>query len=301
MDVPAPATRGEDVAAFELDSTLAELQEAIIKGDAKSSPGLVQFCIDNDTTAQVVVTRGLIPAMDIVGDRFRRNEYYVPEVLIAARAMKAGLNLLRPLLAEESVEAIGKVVIGTAKGDLHDIGKNLVGMMLEGAGFDVIDLGTDCSVEEYVAKAREIEADIVAISALLTTTMVQMKRVVDAVDEAGLPIDTKVIIGGAPVTQQYADEVGADGYAPDAASGVALAKRMVGAAVEESADEAARRMVLEVRDLYESAVRQENAEDIRKGVLEAKDRAEEARGKGADLYELQSLLDAIDRELARHN
>ena len=146
-----------------------------------------------------------------------------------------------------------------------------------------------------------MEADIVAISALLTTTMVQMKRVVDAIEEAGLPMDTKVIIGGAPVTQQYADEVGADGYAPDAASGVALAKRMVGAAVEESAEEAARRMVLEVRDLYESAVRQENAEDIRKGVLEAKDRAEQARDQGADLDELQSLLDAIDRELARHN
>lgn len=289
------------MAAFDLDSTLKQLQETIIKGDAKSSPELVQACIDNGAGAQVVVTRGLIPAMDIVGDRFRRNECYVPEVLLAARAMKMGMSLLRPLLAEDSVEALGKVVIGTAKGDLHDIGKNLVGMMLEGAGFDVFDLGTNCGAEEYVAKAREVEADVVAVSALLTTTMVEMKRVVDAIGEAGLPAGTKVMVGGAPVTQQYADEVGADGYASDAASGVVVAKKLMGLAVRETGDEAARPLLLEVRDLYETAVRLENAEDVRNGVLEARERAEEARHKGADLDELQNLLDVIDRELARHN
>lgn len=222
MDVPAPATRGEDVAAFELDSTLAELQEAIIKGDAKSSPGLVQFCIDNDTTAQVVVTRGLIPAMDIVGDRFRRNEYYVPEVLIAARAMKAGLNLLRPLLAEESVEAIGKVVIGTAKGDLHDIGKNLVAMLLEGAGFRIVDLGTDVDSETFIDTAQAEEADIIAISGLLTTSMIEIEKAVQAISDANASrnMNVKVLVGGPPVNQEFADKIGASGYGVDAPGAV---------------------------------------------------------------------------------
>ena len=227
MDVPAPATRGEDVAAFELDSTLAELQEAIIKGDAKISPGLVQSCIDNDTTAQVVVTRGLIPAMDIVGDRFRRNEYYVPEVLIAARAMKAGLDLLRPLLAEESVEAIGKVVIGTAKGDLHDIGKNLVGMMLEGAGFEVFDLGINTDVEEFLAALDEHKPDLLGMSALLTTTMPYMKVVIDTLIEKSLREEYMIIVGGAPLNEEFSEAIGADAYCRDAAVAAETAERLV--------------------------------------------------------------------------
>ena len=285
------------MAQFDLEETLERLQQVVIKGDAKSSPVIVQDCVDNGTTAQIVVNRGLIPAMDIVGDRFRRNEYYVPEVLIAARAMKAGLDIVRPLLAEESAVSLGTVVMGTAKGDLHDIGKNLVGMMLEGAGFDVYDLGIDCGVEKFLAKAQEVNADIVGVSALLTTTMVQMKRVVDAVHAADLPADGKVIIGGAPVTQQYANDIGADGYAADAASAVALAKRLMGMEVAMSAEEAARALLLEVRDLYETAIRRDKVEDIREGVLEARELAEEAREKGADLIELQRILDAIDREL----
>lgn len=285
------------MAEFNLEAQLERLQQVVIVGDAESSLEIVQECVDNGATAQIIVNRGLIPAMDIVGDRFRRNEYYVPEVLIAARAMTAGLGIVRPLLEEESAVPMGTVVMGTAKGDLHDIGKNLVGMMLEGAGFDVYDLGIDCSVEKFLAKAREVNADIVGVSALLTTTMVQMRSVVDAIHEADLPAEGKVIIGGAPVTQQYANDIGADGYAADAASGVALAKRLMGHTVEMSAEESARALLLEVRDLYESAIRMQKSEDIREGVLEARELAEEAREKGADLIELQRLLDAIDREL----
>ena len=286
------------MSTFDLENTLERLQHVVIKGDANASLSIVHECIDNDVTAQIVVNRGLIPAMDIVGDLFRRNEYYVPEVLIAARAMQAGLNIVRPLLAEESVASLGTVVMGTAKGDLHDIGKNLVGMMLEGAGFDVYDLGIDVSVEKFLAKAQEVNADIVGVSALLTTTMVGMKRAIDTIHAAEHPANGKVIIGGAPVTQQYANDIGADGYAADAASAVALAKRLMGIEVELSADEAARALLLEVRDLYETAIRRDKVEDIREGVLEAKDLAEEAREKGADLIELQRILDAIERELS---
>lgn len=286
------------MSTFDLENTLERLQQVVIKGDANACPSIVQDCIDNDVTAQIVVNRGLIPAMDIVGDLFRRNEYYVPEVLIAARAMQAGLNIVRPLLAEESVASLGTVVMGTAKGDLHDIGKNLVGMMLEGAGFEVYDLGIDVSVEKFLAKAQEVNADIVGVSALLTTTMVGMKRVIDAIHAAESPANGKVIIGGAPVTQQYANDIGADGYAADAASAVALAKRLMGIEVALSADEAARALLLEVRDLYETAIRRDKVEDIREGVLEAKDLAQEAREKGADLIELQRILDAIERELS---
>ena len=163
--------------------------------------------------------------------------------------------------------------MGTAKGDLHDIGKNLVGMMLEGAGFEVYDLGIDVSVEKFLAKAQEVNADIVGVSALLTTTMVGMKRVIDAIHAAESPANGKVIIGGAPVTQQYANDIGTDGYAADAASAVALAKRLMGIEVELSADEAARALLLEVRDLYETAIRRDKVADIREGVLEAKDLA----------------------------
>lgn len=219
---------------FDLKSTLTGLREAVITGNAKSASALTKAALDNSVDAQVIVREGLIPAMDVVGERFRNNEYYVPEVLISARAMKAGMELLKPLLAARGAEPVGKVVIATVRGDLHDIGKNLVAMMLEGAGFEVHDLGIDCDPDAYVAKAKEINANIVAMSALLTTTMVQMRDGVGAVERAGLRGKVKVIVGGAPVTQQWADEIGADGYAPDAASTVTLAKRLLGIAVKES-------------------------------------------------------------------
>ena len=164
--------------------------------------------------------------MSVIGERFKKNEVYVPEVLIAARAMKAGMDLLQPLLAEAGVEPVGKVVLGTVKGDLHDIGKNLVRMMLQGGGFEVIDCGIDVSAEKFIESIKESGAKVVALSALLTTTMPQMAEVVKSLKEAG--IDAKTMIGGAPVTQAYADEIGADGYAPDAASAVDTAKKLVG-------------------------------------------------------------------------
>ncbi|HDN84570.1 MAG TPA: cobalamin-binding protein, partial [Candidatus Aerophobetes bacterium] len=164
-----------------------------------------------------------------VGDKFKKNEFYVPEVLIAARAMKAGMEIIRPLLTKKGVKGAGKIILGTVRGDLHDIGKNLVGMMLEGAGFEIIDLGVDVPPEKFVEAAREKGADIIGLSALLTTTMPGMKDVIEAIKSSDLKGKLKVMIGGAPVTQDYADEIGADGYAPDAASAVDKAKQLIGA------------------------------------------------------------------------
>ncbi len=174
-----------------------------------------------------ILNEGLIAGMDVVGKKFQANEFYVPEMLIAARAMKAGMKILRPMLVEKDVKSIGAVVLGTAKGDLHDIGKNLVGMMLEGAGFEVINLGTDVAPEKFIQTAKEKKAHLIGVSALLTTTMVGMKDVVKAVKETNLDGKVKVMIGGAPVTQSYADEIGADGYAPDAISAVDEAKKFL--------------------------------------------------------------------------
>jgi len=170
---------------------------------------------------------GLIAGMAVIGEKFKRNEVYVPEVLIAARAMKGAMEVLKPKLVEAGVEPIGKVVIGTVKGDLHDIGKNLVMMMLQGGGFEVIDAGIDVEPAQFIEHIKESGAKLVGLSALLTTTMPQMKNVIDGLKEAGLE-GVKVMVGGAPVTQSYADEIGADGYAPDAASGVDLAKGLLG-------------------------------------------------------------------------
>jgi 5-methyltetrahydrofolate--homocysteine methyltransferase len=169
----------------------------------------------------------MIPAMDEVGKRFECNEYFVPELLIAARAMKSSLEIIAPLLAAAGAQPAGRVVIGTVQGDLHDIGKNLVASMLEGGGFQVIDLGVDVPPERFVEVAKEKEGTIVALSALLTTTMTMMKRVVEALEKAGIRGSTKVIIGGAPITQQYADEIGADGYSDNASSAVAVARKLV--------------------------------------------------------------------------
>ncbi|MFO7958451.1 MAG: corrinoid protein [Candidatus Brocadiia bacterium] len=201
------------------------IAEALIKGDRDTVVELVEEAVDEGVDAQDILNEGLVAGMDVVGRRFKNNEFYVPEVLIAARAMNAGMELLAPMLAESGAKPAGVVVLGTVKGDLHDIGKNLVGMMLKGGGFEVIDAGIDVAPEKFVELLQENEAQILGLSALLTTTMPQMATVIEAVKEAG--IDAKVMIGGAPITQDYADEIGADGYAPDAASAVDLARDLV--------------------------------------------------------------------------
>jgi 5-methyltetrahydrofolate--homocysteine methyltransferase len=210
---------------------LKAIYEAVIVGDAPKVKGLVQQAVDEGADAKAVLQGALIPAMGEVGRRMKAQEFYVPEVLIAARAMQWGLGVLKPQLAGSGLEPVGKVALGTVKSDLHDIGKNLVGMMLEGAGFEVIDLGTDVSPEKFVAAVKEKGANVVGMSALLTTTMPNMKKTIDALKEAGVRGQVKVLVGGAPVTQRYADEIGADGYAADASSAVDQAKEQLGVAV----------------------------------------------------------------------
>jgi len=210
---------------------MADLQgiaEALIKGDRNTVVELVQKAIDEGVSPNEILQQGLIAGMNVVGDRFKKNEVYVPEVLIAARAFKGGSELLAPHLKASGAEPTATVVLGTVKGDLHDIGKNLVGMMLEGGGLKVVDCGVDVSAEKFIEAVRESKAQVVAMSALLTTTMPQMPGVIEALNGAGLGI--KTMIGGAPVTQAFADEIGADGYAPDAASAVDVAKQLAGAA-----------------------------------------------------------------------
>jgi len=208
---------------------LKEIADNLIKGKAPEVKELVQRAIDEGEDVEKVLNEGLVAGMSVVGAKFKANEFYVPEVLIAARAMKAGMGILRPILAEKNIKGIGTVVLGTVRGDLHDIGKNLVAMMLEGAGFEIIDLGVDVSPEKFIETAKEKKADLVGLSALLTTTMPSMKDVVKAVGDSGLKDKVKVMIGGAPLTQSYADEIGADGYAPDAASAVDEVKQLLGA------------------------------------------------------------------------
>ena len=209
-----------------MDELLQKISESLQKGKAKDVKLMVQEAIDGGMSAQQILNEGLLSGMNVIGVKFKANEIYVPDVLIAARAMKAGTELLKPLLIRDGVEAIGKVVMGTVKGDLHDIGKNLVAMMLEGAGFEIMDLGTDVAPEKYVA-AVQAGANLVALSALLTTTMPNMKAVIEGLKAAGLRDKAKVIIGGAPVTDSYAAQIGADGYAPDASRAVNLAKSLV--------------------------------------------------------------------------
>jgi len=188
---------------------------------------MVEAALAEGTDLEVILNDGLVAGMQVVGDKFKNNVFYVPEVLISARAMNAAMEVLAPRLTESGHQPVARVVIGTVKGDLHDIGKNLVKMMLTGGGFEVIDLGIDVTPEQFVAQAKEKNARLVACSALLTTTMPQMKNVVEAVKSAGLK-NVKVMIGGAPVTQEYCDEIGAHGYAPDAASAVELAQGLLG-------------------------------------------------------------------------
>jgi 5-methyltetrahydrofolate--homocysteine methyltransferase len=206
---------------------LHELYEAILAGDADKSVEITRAALQAGVDPQQLVNEDMIPAMDEAGRRFENNEFFVPELLIAARAMKGALGLIRPLLAERGVEPAGRVVIGTVKGDLHDIGKGLVASMLEGGGFEVIDLGVDVSASKFVEEAIRHNADIVAVSALLTTTMVGMKDVVQALRESEVRDPCRIIVGGAPVTQQFADSIGADGYSSNANAAVALARSIV--------------------------------------------------------------------------
>jgi len=207
---------------------LNELAQAVISGNAPQAKELTQQAIDEDTEVQSILNDGLIAGMSVVGDRFKKNEFYVPEVLIAARAMNQAMEVLEPQLAKAGVKPVATVVLGTVKGDLHDIGKNLVGMMLKGGGFKVVDLGVDVAPEKFVEAVQENDASVLGLSALLTTTMVAMKDVIDAVKGSGVADKVKTMIGGAPITQNFADEIGADGYAPDAASAVDTAKELLG-------------------------------------------------------------------------
>jgi 5-methyltetrahydrofolate--homocysteine methyltransferase len=208
-------------------SLLDNLRKSVIDGDLNATQDQVNQALAENLPPDAILKDGLISAMSEVGRMFENGDFYVPEMLISARAMKAGLAILRPRLAAANIQAIGKVVIGTVQGDLHDIGKNLVGMMLEGAGFEVIDLGADVSPEKYVAAVQELQPDLVGLSALLTTTMPRMKDIVLALQAAGLRDKVKVMIGGAPVTGQYALEIGADMYAPDAASAAQRARELL--------------------------------------------------------------------------
>ena len=207
---------------------MAEISEALINGKAPVVADLVNKALSEGKSPQELLNGALIAGMDVVGKKFKANEFYVPEVLVAARAMQAGMAILKPLLAKAGVQQIGTIVIGTVKGDLHDIGKNLVSMMLEGAGFKVVDLGIDVASDKFISAAAENNAQLIGMSALLTTTMPSMKSTVEALRVAGLGSKVKTIIGGAPVTQKYADEIGANGYSPDAASAVDKAKELLG-------------------------------------------------------------------------
>ncbi len=207
-------------------SILIEISVNLQKGKAKIVKELVQKAIDEGLSAEVVLNEGLLPGMNIIGEKFKNNEVYVPEVLVAARAMNMGAQILKPLLAAEGVKATGKVCIGTVQGDLHDIGKNLVKMMMEGKGLEVIDLGTDVAPETYVQTAMEQGCQIICCSALLTTTMGVMADVVKAAEAAGIRDKVKIMIGGAPVTQGYCEQIGADVYTSDAASAADAAVRI---------------------------------------------------------------------------
>jgi len=208
---------------------LKELAEAIISGNRDKSRALTEQALAEKVNPGKIINEGLIAGMSVVGAKFKANEFYVPEVLIAARAMHASLDLLRPLIAEHGIEPVGRVAIGTVKGDLHDIGKNLVAMMLEGAGYEVNDLGVDVKPEVFIEAVKDKRAQVIALSALLTTTMPAMADTIKALEQAGVRNKVKVMIGGAPVTQSYADEIKADGYAPDAASAVDKAKELLAA------------------------------------------------------------------------
>jgi 5-methyltetrahydrofolate--homocysteine methyltransferase len=201
--------------------------EPLLAGDAKTVLRLTEEALTDGVAAEEIIRDGLVPAMGEVGERFRNGEVYIPEVMLAARAMQGAMARLKPLLTQSEGCEAGKVVIGTVKGDLHDIGKNLVVMMMEGGGFDVVDLGADVSVDRFVEAVRTHQPDFVGMSALLTTTMPEMKRTIQALGEANLRESVRVIVGGAPVTERFARDIGADGFAPDGTSVVAMMKSLL--------------------------------------------------------------------------
>lgn len=201
--------------------------QSLSEGEIEEVKTLVQEALDAGESAERVLRQGLIPAMDRVGVRFKNGELYIPEVLLAARAMHAGMAILKPILSKSTETIAGKVLIGTVKGDLHDIGKNLVVMMIEGGGFDVIDLGIDVPASRFVEAVKEHRPQVVGMSALLTTTMMEMKKTIQALEEAGQKDRVKIIVGGAPVTEDFAKDIGADGYAPDAAVAVDVVRSWI--------------------------------------------------------------------------
>jgi 5-methyltetrahydrofolate--homocysteine methyltransferase len=204
---------------------LEALANSVIKGDQKTAVEITNAAIEEGMAPGTILADGLIAGMNVIGTRFKANEVYIPEVLIAARAMKMAMEILEPKLAEAGVKPLGKAAVGTVQGDLHDIGKNLVIMMLKGAGFSVVDLGVDVSSDKFVEAAKDSGAQVIGLSALLTTTMPAMETAIKAIKDSG--VDVKVMIGGAPITQAYADKIGADGYAADAASAVDIAKTLL--------------------------------------------------------------------------
>ena len=209
-----------------MEPILQEIYDGILNGESKTVEAKVRVALENKMNPKEILDQGMVSAMAEVGRRFEVGEFYVPEMLISARAMQAGLAVLKPHLKDANITNTGKVAVGTVKGDLHDIGKNLVAMMLEGAGFEILDLGTDVDPEKFVAAADQV--DVVALSALLTTTMPNMKVTIEALKSSGKRDKVKVIIGGAPVTEAYAQQIGADGYAPDASRAVSMTKALLG-------------------------------------------------------------------------
>ena len=204
-----------------------ELTQSVIEGDVDKVQELTKQAIDNGNDPKIIISQGLIAGMNVVGVRFKAEDMFVPEVLMCARAMKSGMELVKPLITDKDMPSAGKVLMGTVKGDLHDIGKNLVSMMLESVGFTVINLGTDISSTDFIKAIKEHKPDILGLSALLTTTMLAMKDIIDQLKEEGMRDKIKVIIGGAPISEEFSDEIGADGFAPDAGSATELCQRLL--------------------------------------------------------------------------
>jgi 5-methyltetrahydrofolate--homocysteine methyltransferase len=212
-----------------MSEILEKISTAVIEGDLDEIEDLTEDALDQDLTAEEILNKGLMPGMDYVGVEFKAGNMFVPEVLRSAKTMQTSMDILRPLLAQAGVKTAGKVLLGTVKGDLHDIGKNLVAMMCEGAGFEIKDVGKDVAPEQFVEAVKEFEPDVLGMSALLTTTMRSMESTIKVLEEAGLRDKVKIMIGGAPVTQAFADQIGADGYASNAASAADLAKKLTSA------------------------------------------------------------------------
>lgn len=211
-----------------MNPIISAIHAGVVQGNAKQTSEKIHLAIGEGLDAETILNDGLIAAMQEVGRLFEEGEYFVPEMLVSARAMQSGMAILRPILIAQDIKPAGKIVIGTVKGDLHDIGKNLVSMMLEGAGFQIIDLGTDVTPEKFLEAVRQNQPDIVGMSALLTTTMLNMSKTIQVLKDGGVRDGIKIIVGGAPVTEKYAGEIGADGFSPDASQAAALARRLMG-------------------------------------------------------------------------